>query len=379
MSTTTLFSRQYTGRLLALRADVVLAMTTLVVSVLGVVIVYSATRSTDVLLGLSPHYYLDRQAAYVVVGAIVLVALAALDYRWLEHASAVLYVGLILALLAMFTPVGSNRLGATRWFQLGPVQLQPSAFGTLVLIVTVATFCARRPEGLNGRDLLKVLALAALPILLVARQPDLGSAIVMSMVLLVMLVVAGIPNRHLVLLLLGTVTAGFSVVHFGLLKPYQVQRLTDFLNQSKNTAGTSYNLHQSVAAIGSGGAFGKGLFHGPQTNLSYVPSQPTDFIFSAVGEQLGFAGAATVLLLLGIVSLRILRAAQVSRDPFGRLLATGAFTLIAFSAFENAGMSMGIMPIAGIPLPFLSYGGSATIAFFSAVGMAMSVHMRRAR
>jgi rod shape determining protein RodA len=377
--TTTLSSRPSSGRQLALRADVLLVFSTLVVAVVGVVIVYSATRSKLLLAGVSPHYYLDRQAAYVVVGAVVMVVLTALDYRWLEHASAVLYVGLVLALLAMFTPLGSSALGATRWFQVGPVQIQPSAFGTLVLIVTVATFCARRPEGLDRTDLLKVLGLCVLPVLLVVKQPDLGSGIVMCVVLLVMLVVAGIPNRYLVLLLVSAVLGALAVVHFGLLKPYQVERLTGFLHQSKDVQGTTYNVHESVAAIGSGGPFGKGLFRGPQTNLSYVPSQSTDFIFSAVGEQLGFAGAASVLLLLGIVSWRALRAAQVARDPFGRLLAAGAFTLIAFSAFENAGMSMGIMPTAGIPLPFLSYGGSATIAFFAAVGIALSVHMRRAR
>ena len=376
---TTLSPHPSSGRSLALRADVTLALTTLVVAVIGVVMVYSATRSKLLLAGLSPHYYLNHQAAYVVAGAAVMLVLAVLDYRWLEHASVVLYVGFLLALLAMFTPIGSRRLGATRWLQLGPVQIQPSAFGTLVLIVIVATFCARRPEGLNRQDLLKVLGLAVLPILLVVRQPDLGSGIVMCVVLLAMLVVAGIPNRYLVLLVLGAVVGAFAIVHLGLLKPYQVQRLTGFLNQSKNAQGTGYNLQQSVAAIGSGGPFGKGLFHGPQTNLSYVPSQPTDFIFSAVGEQLGFAGAATVLLLLGILCWRVLRAAHLARDPFGRLLATGAFTLIAFSAFENAGMSMGIMPIAGIPLPFLSYGGSATIAFFCAVGIALSVHLRRGR
>ena len=171
----------------------------------------------------------------------------------------------------------------------------------------------------------------------------------------------------------------FAIVHLGLLKPYQVQRLTNFLHQNAHSSGSTYNLHQSVAAIGSGGFWGAGLFHGPQTNLSYVPEQQTDFIFSAVGEQLGFAGAATVLALLGVVSWRILRAAQVARDPFGRLLATGAFMLIAFSVFENAGMTMGIMPIAGIPLPFLSYGGSATLSFFAAVGLALSVQLRHAR
>ncbi|HXX91482.1 MAG TPA: rod shape-determining protein RodA [Acidimicrobiales bacterium] len=371
--------RPSAGRVLTMRLDLVLVFTTLAVAVLGVVFVYSATRSKLLLAGVSPHYYLDRQAAYVMVGVIVMAALALADYHWLEFLSRVLYVGIILALLAMFTPIGSRALGATRWFQLGPVQIQPSAFAALVMIVVVAAFCARRPDGLEPLDLLKVLALAGVPILLVVKQPDLGTGIVMSIVLLVMLVVAGIPNRYLVLLLAAAVLGIFAIVHLGLLKPYQVERLTGFLHQNTQAQGSSYNLHQSVAAIGSGGFWGAGLFHGPQTNLSYVPEQQTDFIFSAVGEQLGFAGAATVLVLLGVLSWRILHAAQVARDPFGRLLATGAFTLIAFSVFENAGMTMGIMPIAGIPLPFLSYGGSATVAFFAAVGLALSVQLRHQR
>jgi rod shape determining protein RodA len=372
--------RPSTGRPLALRVDAVLVFTTLVVACVGVVIVYSSTRSKDLLFGLSPHYYLDRQAAFVIFGALAMVTLMALDYHWLEHASAVLYVGIVLALLVTFSPIGSSAKGATRWIQIGSiVQVQPSSFAIPVLIVTVATFCARRPEGLDGRDLVKVLGLAAVPILLVAKQPDLASAIVMAVVLLVMLVVAGMPNRLLVLLLLGAVVGALAVVHLGLLKSYQVSRLTSFLHPGQDLRGSNYNPHQSVAAIGSGGIFGKGLFHGPQTNLAYVPEQQTDFIFSAVGEQLGFVGSASVLLLLGLVSGRLLRAAQTAHDTFGRLLAVGSFTFIAFSAFENAGMAMGIMPVAGIPLPFLSYGGSATVAFFCAVGIALSVELRHLR
>jgi rod shape determining protein RodA len=348
------------------------------VAAVGVVIVYSSTRSKALLEGVSPHYWLNRQAAFVIVGILAMVALTVLDYRWLEHATAVLYVGIILGLLSTFV-VGSSSHGATRWIQVGPVQIQPSSFAIPVLIVTVATFCARRPQGLSGRDLVKVLALSALPILLVVKQPDLASGIVMCTVLLVMLVVAGIPNRYLVLLMGGAVLGAFLVLHLHLLKSYQIQRLTTFLHPGHDVQGSTYNVHQSVAAIGSGGPFGKGLFHGPQTNLQYVPEQQTDFIFSAVGEQLGFLGSASVLLLLGIVSWRLLRAAQTSYDVFGRLLATGTFTFIAFSVFENAGMAMGIMPVAGIPLPFLSYGGSATLAFFCAVGMALSVQLRRGR
>jgi len=370
--------RRPQGRLLALRLDYGLIVTTLVVAVVGVVIVYSATRSSLLLHRESPHYFLNRQAGYVFAGVVVMVVLAAWDYRWLEHASWLLYAGLILALLSVFV-IGSTAQGATRWIQLGPVQFQPSAFGTVVLIVGAAAFCARKPEGLERGDLFKALGLAAIPILLVIKQPDLGSGIVMSIVLLVMLIVAGIPNRYLVLLVVSAVAGIVAIIHLGILKPYQEARITSFLHQGSNSQTTTYNLHQSIAAIGSGGFWGKGLFHGSQTNLSYVPSQRTDFIFSAVGEQLGFVGAATVLLLLGIVAWRMLRVAQTTRDPFGRLLATGSFTLIAFSAFENAGMAMGIMPVAGIPLPFLSYGGSATVAFFAAVGIVLSVELHRQR
>lgn len=368
--------RRSSGRVLAFRLDYGLVVATLVVAVIGVVIVYSATRSELLLAGDSPHYYLDRQAAYVVVGIVVMAVLAASDYRWLENAAAVLYGLLVVALLSVFV-IGSSALGATRWVQVGPVQLQPSAFGTIVLVVVVGAFCARRPEGLERADLFRALGLCAVPILLVVKQPDLGSGIVMSVVLLVMLIVAGIPNRYLVLLVVLAVGGIAAIIRLGILKPYQVARITSFLHPSANSQTTTYNLHQSVAAIGSGGLWGTGLFHGPQTNLAYVPSQQTDFIFSAVGEQLGFVGAVTVLVLLGIVAWRMLRVAQTTRDPFGRLLATGCFTLIAFSAFENAGMSMGIMPVAGIPLPFLSYGGSATVAFFAAVGVTLSVQLHR--
>jgi rod shape determining protein RodA len=228
-------------------------------------------------------------------------------------------------------------------------------------------------------DVVKVLGLASVPIILVVKQPDLGSGIVMWVVLLVMLVVAGTPNRYLLLLVVFAALGALAIVHFKLLKDYQLHRITAFLQPGKNLQTSSYNVTQSVAAIGSGGPFGTGLFHGPQTNLAYVPEQQTDFIFSAVGEQLGFAGAAGVLALLGLISWRCLRSAQLARDAFGRLLATGCFTLIAFSVFENAGMAMGIMPVAGIPLPFISYGGSATVAFFAAVGITLSVHLRHQR
>jgi rod shape determining protein RodA len=376
---TSVSHRPNPGRLLAFRIDLVLILSALAAAGIGVVLVYSATRyEAATYFGVSPHYFVVRQAAYVVVGVVVMVVLAALDYRWLEHASAVLYVAMILALLATFA-VGQSTLGATRWIQLGPVQIQPSSFASLVLIVVVATFCARRPQGLDAVDIAKVLGLAAVPLALVVKQPDLGSGIVMSVILLVMLVVAGIPNRYLVLLLVLAALGVLAVVHLHLLKGYQLTRITQLFHSSKNLQSTGYNVSQSVAAIGSGGMWGTGLFHGSQTNLAYVPEQQTDFIFSALGEQLGFVGAAGALALVGLLCWRLLRSAQLAHDSFGRLLATGCFTLIAFSVFENGGMTMQIMPVAGIPFPFLSYGGSATVAFFAAVGIALSVRLRAQR
>jgi rod shape determining protein RodA len=190
-------------------------------------------------------------------------------------------------------------------------------------------------------------------------------------------VVAGIPGRYLLLLLAICAVGVVGIVRLHMLQPYEIQRITGFLHSKGKVTQVSYTLDQSESAIASGGFWGAGLFHGVQTNLAYVPEQKTDFIFSAVGEQLGFVGSATVLALLGLLSWRVLRSAQVARDSFGRLLCAGIFTLLAFSIFENAGMSMGIMPIAGIPLPFFSYGGSAIVAFFAAVGISLSVHLRR--
>lgn len=368
--------RPVTRAQLALRFDYVQTICTLFVAALGVLMVYSATRDDFALVGTDSTFYLKRQAAYVLVGAMVMGVMAVLDYHWLEHASAVVYIAVILGLLSMFA-IGSSELGATRWLQLGPVQVQPSAFATLGMIIMTATFCSRRPKGITFTDLLKILALVAVPIVLVAKQPDLGSAIVMSIVLLVMLVVAGIPGRYLLLLLALVAIGIFGIIRLHLLQPYELQRITSFINSKGKSTQVTYTLQQSESAIASGGFWGAGLFHGVQTNLAYVPEQKTDFIFSAVGEQLGFVGSATVLALLGLVAWRILRAAQTARDSFGRLLCAGIFTLIAFSVFENAGMSMGIMPIAGIPLPFFSYGGSAIVAFFGAVGISLSVYLRR--
>ena len=362
--------------------DVVLAVAPILVAVVGVVMVYSATREELLVAGESPHTYLKKQALFVVIGVVVMVAVALFDYRRLEPLATPIYIVTLLALLGVFA-IGSTANGAARWFTLGPLQLQPSEFAVIGLIIAIAAYCDRRTEeGLAWKDVFKLLIMAGIPIVLVLKQPDLGTAIIMLIVLLIMLAVAGLPFRILIMLLLGVAVAAVVAVEAGLLHSYQIARLTTFLHPNStstnpNVVSAIYNLTQAKTAIGSGGLFGSGLLHGAQTNLGYVPEEQTDFIFTAVGEQLGFVGAAGLLAVLGVIAWRLLHAAGQSRDVFGRLICTGLFSFVAFSVFQNAGMTMGIMPITGIPLPFVSYGGTAVLCFFVAIGLALSVGARR--
>jgi rod shape determining protein RodA len=365
--------------------DLVLVVATTVVACVGVVMVYTASRASLLAHGLSTHYYLERQAIFVLLGLVVMAIVAWFDYRRLESVGMLLYWLVVLALLAVLAPgIGSSAQGAARWFSFGFIQIQPSEFAVLAIIIAVATYCSRRNEGLTWRDVSRILLLAAVPMILVLKQPDLGTCIIMGIVLLVMLAVAGLPGRILIMLVIGAALLVLIAAKGGLLHHYQISRITSFLHQDTRYANSQaeptaiYNVQQSKDAIGSGGIFGKGLLHGSQTNGGYVPEQQTDFIFSALGEQLGFIGGASVLLLLGVIGWRILRCAQVARDSFGRLLCVGIFTFLCFSVFQNAGMTMGIMPITGIPLPFVSYGGTAVLCFFTGVGISLSVYARRA-
>ncbi len=365
--------------------DLTLVLTTLVVAIIGVVMVYTGSRGTAAAAGLSSHYFLDRQALFTFFGIVVMIVLAAIDYRRIELVGMVVYGLSVAGLLAIFV-IGHSALGAGRWISLGPVQIQPSEFAIVGLIVGLATFVARRNDGLNWRDVIRMLLMAAVPTLLVMKQPDLGTAVIMAVVLVVMLAVAGLPVRTLILLAIGAALAlllAFTIgPKLGLFHSYQLSRLTSFLQQNSKKASIQssiWNVQQSKLAIGAGGVKGQGLFHGVQTNNGYVPEQQTDFIFSAVGEQLGFVGSTLLLAMLATISWRLLRGAQLARDTFGRLLCAGAFAFIAYSTVQNAGMSMGIMPVAGVPLPFVSYGGSATLCFFAIVGIAVSVRRNRGR
>jgi len=249
----------------------------------------------------------------------------------------------------------------------------------LVLILAVATYCHRRPDGLTMYDVVRILVMAGTPLAMIVLQPDLGTAIIIVLVVSAMMVIAGVPPRFMSFLaVVGSIGVAGSL-YFDLLHKYQVDRFVSFLNQNSTSptmAPLIYEVSNAKSAIGSGGLTGAGLFQGLQTVLGYVPEQRTDFIFTAIGEQLGFIGSVLIVLLLAFVAWRMFMIGRTAKDTMGRVLSLGVFIFFAFSCFENIGMTMGIMPVTGIPLPFLSYGGSAVLVFFAAGGVVLSVSRR---
>lgn len=345
----------------------------------GVVAIYSATRQQLVNQGLNSHYYVERQGFFMVLGAVLMYLISRIDYRRFEIAATPLYVGSLFALAGVFV-IGKTALGAQRWYSFGSsIQIQPSEFTVLFLILAIATFCARRTEGLKMYDVMRLLVMAVVPLALIVKQPDLGTSVIIVLIVSAMMVIAGVPPRFMTLLAVLGSAGLVSAVLLNLLQKYQVDRFVSFLNQnSTNPQLTAllYEVNNAKSAIGSGGVFGAGLFHGLQTVLGYVPEQQTDFIFTAIGEQMGFIGSMFVVLLLAFVAFRMFIIGKRAKDTMGRLLCIGVFIFFAFSCFENIGMTMGIMPVTGIPLPLLSYGGSAETVFFVAAGMVLSVSRR---
>jgi len=347
--------------------------------VTGVIMIYSATRQALVNGGYNPHYYLERQGLFVLLGIVAMYIVSRIDSRRFEIAATPLYIFSLLALAGVFV-VGQSALGAQRWYSFGSIiQIQPSEFTVLFLILAIATFCARRTEGLTMKDVMRLLMMAVVPLALIVKQPDLGTAIIIVMITAAMMVVAGVPPRFMSLLaVLGSLGLA-AALYLDLLQKYQVDRFTSFLNQNstnQSLAALVYEVKNAKSTIGSGGVHGVGFFHGLSTVLGYVPEQRTDFIFTAIGEQLGFIGSTLIIALLAFVAFRMFMIGRNAKDTMGRLICIGVFILFAFSCFENIGMTMGIMPVTGIPLPLLSYGGSAALVFFVAGGMVLSVSRR---
>ena len=377
--------REERGALALLRrVDLVLVGTTLALAAIGAVMVYSATRSV---YPLEPTYYLKRQVLYVAVGLVIGLVCAVVDYRRLEELGYPLYGVVILSLLAVFAVGRSIGAGSgaqstattVREIPLGPFQFQPSEFGVLAMIVAIGLYAHHHERELTPKRLVVMTAMAAVPLALVFKQPDVGTAVIIAVVFAGLLVFAGVRARHLLVfaVLAGGGIAGIFGLH--LLHGYELQRFTCFLHPNQDTSGACYQLNITKEAIGAGGLQGTGLFKGTVTNLQYVPDQYADFIFSAVGEQGGFIGVVVLLGLYAVMALRIFRAMQLSRDTLGRMICGGALVFLVFSVFQNVGMNVGIMPITGIPLPFVSFGGSALLAFFAMVGLVVNVEMRRLR
>ncbi|HEU5082334.1 MAG TPA: rod shape-determining protein RodA [Acidimicrobiales bacterium] len=355
--------------------DLLLLGSVVCIALIGTLMVFSSTRGAEP--GVADTSILERHLTFLAAGGTVMALVTMADYRRFRDWAPIFYIGVCALLLGVVSPLGSEVNGAQAWFQLGPIQLQPSEFAKIAVILGLASLGAHFGNDIDVRRLAVLLTVPGIPLVLIMLQPDPGTAIVMVALTMGILVVAGVRAKHIAALSLVGLTAVVGLLSSGFLEDYQKDRLTVFLNPSAGLQAEAYNLNQSKIAIGSGGVLGKGLFNGTQTQLDIVPEQHTDFIFTAVGEELGFVGAATLLVLFAIVVWRVWRIAQLSRDQLGVLLCVGVLSMLVFQIFQNAGMTMGIMPITGIPLPFVSYGGSSTIALFAGVGLVQSVHMRR--
>ena len=360
------------------RIDPVLGAAAIALALTGLAMIYSATNKTLTTLNENPGFYLKKQAVYLVVGLVAMAAAAIVDYRVAKVYAPFIYVGCVGLLLLVQTPLGRVAKGAQRAFQVAGFQLSPSLFTRLGLIAMLAAYLSEIKGELDLRHVIRATTIAAVPMLLVFIQPDIGTTIILASILVALLVASGAGAKYLAVLALVGSLAIFGAFQLHIIKDYQVQRITRFLDPQSDALRAGYNKQQAEIAIGSGGLIGKGYLHGTQTNLDYVPEQHTDFIFTVVGEELGFLrGTVPLLLLFGILLWRAFRIALLSKDPFGTFVAAGVFAMIAIQVFVNVGMTIGIMPITGIPLPFISYGGSALIADFIGVGLLQGIHLRR--
>jgi rod shape determining protein RodA len=359
--------------------DPVVVLAALGLALLGVAAIYSSTFASLREQELAEATFARRQLISLGAGLAGMMVVTLIDYRRYQAYAVMVFGATVLLLGVVLTPLGTATHGAQSWYGLGPLRVQPSEYAKVGMIVVLAAVLDTRAERPGPRRLGVALGATALVCGEILLQPDFGTLMVFVAVLFCMLLVGGVQLRWLLVLALVGGIGVVGMFKLDVLKEYQKQRLTAFVNPSADAGGRgyTYNARQALIAIGSGGVTGKGYLKGTQTNLQYVPEQRTDFIFTVVGEELGFAGAVGLLLAFGAVLWRGIRIALIARDPFGSLVAAGVVAMFAFQAFVNIGMTIGIMPITGIPLPFVSYGGSSLIASFLAVGLLLNVHMRR--
>jgi rod shape determining protein RodA len=373
-----------TTRVTAARLDWVLMLASGALLAAGAVLVWSATSTRDDLTSGDPNSYFKRQLVNIAIGIVLGVMVAATDHRWVRILAPLVYVASVIGLVLVLV-MGTTINGSRSWIQVGGASIQPAEFAKLAVVIGMALLVAERTEGtlhtrswgeVDTKDVVGMLAIAGLPALLILLQPDLGTMLVLSATVFGVLAVAGVRRTWLLGLFAGAVVTATLAVQLHVLKAYQLDRFMAFTNPNLDPRGAGYNTTQARIAIGNGGIFGQGLFGGSQTKAGFVPEQHTDFIFTVAGEELGLVGSAVLIALLCVVLWRALRIASNADDLFGRVAAAGIACWFGFQAFQNIGMCLGIMPVTGVPLPLVSYGGSSMFASLMALGLLQNIYLR---
>lgn len=359
-----------------LKPDLVLVLSYISVTAIGLLMIYSATAPRLEALDLDPTAELKEQAIFVVIGFIVFGIVSWIDLTEIRGFTTPIYVVAFLLLVLVFL-VGESSGVAQRWIDLGLLRFQPSELAKMAVILSLASLLAVSELPVRWVTVAKALLFVGLPAGLIFLQPDLGTMLVFAFVLITMLFAGGATTRQLAFLLVAAIIGTVAMFQLDLVEDYQINRLTAFVDPGSHELSLSYNQIQSEIAIGSGGMFGKGLFEGSQTNLRFVPVQSSDFIFTAVGEQFGFVGSVAVVALFGLMLWRLLMIALSARNRFGYLVAIGVASMLAFHVFINIGMTIRIMPVTGLPLPFMSSGGTVFVVMSAALGLAHSAWIRR--
>ncbi len=351
-------------------------------TVIGLFIVYSATRPRLLNRGADPFQFVQRQMIFVIIAIVAMAVVMWMDYVQLRG-SAELFYAVTILLLVLVLVTGAVRGGARLSFDIGPIAVQPSEIAKVSTLLFLCGFLADDDvDTVPYERFIQSLFIVGVPFFLVAIEPDLGSASVLVAMVMGILLVAGARIKYIALITSLAIFSVFAGVVSGFVRSYQLRRITGFLNQNSDSASLQNLITQvkfAKRAVATGGFFGKGYLQGPLTNGTFIPVQSTDFVFSAIGEQFGMLGCGIVLGLFATVLWRIMRIAIMADDRLGTLLCSGVFTMILWQAFQNIGMTMGITPVSGVPLPFVSYGGSHTVAFALMIGLVQSVHMRRFR
>ena len=361
--------------------DPILTIAVALLLIIGTLLVYAATRNWYAANGLDPEYYLKRHVINIVIGVLLAWGTTVIDYRLLRAYTPILWGLGVLGLAFVLLPgVGSEVNGAKAWIPLpGGFQIQPAELAKISIIVGLSMLLSERSHDSNepsSRDVLRALGVAAIPMGLILLQPDMGTVFIISASVVAIIGISGASLKWVAGLLLLAVLGGVVATQSGVISEYQVKRLQSFVDPNADSQGSGYQLKQARITVGSGGLLGTGLFNGPQTNGRFVPEQQTDFIFTVAGEELGFLGCGVIILLYLTILMRAFGIARRSADPYGRLVCTGVIAWFAFQTFENIGMTLGLMPMTGVPLPFMSYGGSSMFANLIGFGLLQNVHAR---